>query len=234
MPIASQADLAAHFIGQAVSSDFLQQQHHRAASCRHISTTMGAENSKPSSDVKQHVFSPKEADQFARSEHPVKFSNELVDSLQKNTFTDSTRSRQQELQYQERLTAELEKLREQEAQNFTKYSETLSGESDESSQPSLVEKLSDATSSKATLAEKQRQKEMSRNSVTEEVEQLRQKLANRKKLEQVDAEVSKAKEAVVACLRTHDRRPLDCWKEIETFKKEVGRLEKDFVEKTIR
>jgi altered-inheritance-of-mitochondria protein 13 len=75
---------------------------------------------------------------------------------------------------------------------------------------------------------------MSRNSVTEEVEQLRQKLANRKKLEQVDAEVSKAKEAVVACLRTHDRRPLDCWKEIETFKKEVGRLEKDFVEKTIR
>ncbi|KAH5762538.1 hypothetical protein HBI17_051260 [Parastagonospora nodorum] len=186
---------------------------------------MGAENSKPSSEVKQHVFSP---------EHPVKFSNELVDSLHKNTFTDSTRSRQQELQYQERLTAELEKLREQEAQNFTKYSETLSGESDESSQPSLVEKLSDATSSKATLAEKQRQKEMSRNSITEEVEQLRQKLANRKKLEQVDAEVSKAKEAVVACLRTHDRRPLDCWKEIETFKKEVGRLEKDFVEKTIR
>jgi altered-inheritance-of-mitochondria protein 13 len=75
---------------------------------------------------------------------------------------------------------------------------------------------------------------MSRNSVTEEVEQLRQKLANRKKLEQVDADVGKAKDAVVTCLRTHDRRPLDCWKEIETFKKEVGRLEKEFVEKTIR
>jgi altered-inheritance-of-mitochondria protein 13 len=148
--------------------------------------------------------------------------------------TDSTRSRQQELQYQERLTAELEKLREQETQNFSKFSETLSGEDEQPSEPSLVEKISDATSSKATLAEKQRQKDMSRNSVTEEVEQLRQKLANRKKLEQVDADVGKAKDAVVACLRTHDRRPLDCWKEIETFKKEVGRLEKEFVEKTIR
>lgn len=174
------------------------------------------------------------ADKFARSEHPVKFSSELVDKLQKNTFTDSTRSRQQELQYQERLTAELEKLREQESQNFSKYSETLSGEPEQSSEPSLVEKISDATSSKSTLAEKQRQKDMSRDSVTKEVEALRSKLASRKKLEQVDADVGKAKEAVVACLRTHDRRPLDCWKEIETFKKEVGRLEKEFVEKTIR
>jgi altered-inheritance-of-mitochondria protein 13 len=148
--------------------------------------------------------------------------------------TDSTRSRQQELQYQERLTAELEKLREQEAQNFAKFSETLSGEPDQPSEPGLVGKISDATSSKATLAEKQRQKDMSHNSVTKEIEALKAKLANRKKLEQVDAEVGKAKEAVVACLRTNDRRPLDCWKEIETFKKEVGRLEKEFVEKTIR
>jgi altered-inheritance-of-mitochondria protein 13 len=148
--------------------------------------------------------------------------------------TDSTRSRQQELQYQERLTAELEKLREQETQNFSKFSETLSGEPEQPSEPSLIEKISDATSSNATLAEKQRQKEMTRNTVTEEVEQLRAKLANRKKLEQVDADVGKAKDAVIACLRTNDRRPLDCWQEIETFKKEVGRLEKQFVEKTIR
>ncbi len=75
---------------------------------------------------------------------------------------------------------------------------------------------------------------MSNQSVKKEVELLRSKLEKRKKLEQVDGELSKAKEAVVACLRTNDRRPLDCWKEIETFKKEVGRLEKDFVEKTIR
>ncbi|CAO2651307.1 Nn.00g096040.m01.CDS01 [Neocucurbitaria sp. VM-36] len=186
---------------------------------------MGAENSKPSSEVQQHVFS---------ADHPVRFSNELVDKLQKNTFTDSTRSKQQELQYQERLTAELEKLREQETQSFSKFSETLSGEDDQPSEPSLVEKISDATSSKSTLAEKQRQKDMSNQSVTKEIEQLKAKLEKRKRLEQVDADLSKAKEAVVACLRTNDRRPLDCWKEVETFKKEVGRLEKEFVERTIR
>ncbi|USP81260.1 hypothetical protein yc1106_08534 [Curvularia clavata] len=221
---------------------------------------MGAENSKPSSEVKQHVFSapPTQwrpsrcsggpwptvtsgADQFAHRDHPVSFSNELVGSLQKNTFsaatdckqTDSARSRQQELQYQERLTAELEKLRDQEIQNFSKFSETLSEETQQASEPSLVEKLQDATSSSAALAEKQRQKDMSRDSVTKEIERLKAKLEQRKKLEQADADVTKAKEAVVACLRTHDRRPLDCWKEVETFKQEVGRLEKEFVHKTL-
>jgi altered-inheritance-of-mitochondria protein 13 len=186
---------------------------------------MGAENSKPSSEVKQHVFS---------SDRPVRFSNELVDSLQKNTFTDATRSKAQELAYQERLTAELEKLREQSTQDFSKHSETLSGEEPQQSEPSFTEKLYDAASSSSTLAEKQRQQDMSRTSVTKEIEQLRAKLEQRKKLEQVDADLSKAKEDVVTCLRMHDRRPLDCWKEVETFKKEVGRLEKEFVERTIR
>jgi len=37
------------------------------------------------------TLSQEGADQFARSEHPVKFSNELVDSLQKNTFVRHTR-----------------------------------------------------------------------------------------------------------------------------------------------
>ncbi|KAJ4335217.1 hypothetical protein N0V87_006256 [Didymella glomerata] len=186
---------------------------------------MGAENSKPSSEVKQHVFS---------TDHPVRFSNELVDSLQKNTFTDATRSKAQELQYQERLTAELEKLREQGSQDFSKFSETLSGEEPTQSEPSFAEKLADATSSSSTLAEKKRQQDMSRTSVTKEIEQLRTRLEQRKKLEQVDAELTKAKEDVVTCLRMHDRRPLDCWKEVETFKKEVQRLENQFIEKTIR
>jgi altered-inheritance-of-mitochondria protein 13 len=148
--------------------------------------------------------------------------------------TDSTRSRQQELQYQERLTAELEKLRQQESQNFTKYSENLSDEAPQSDEPSLVEKIQDATSSSSTLAEKARQKDMSRDSVTKEIENLKAKLEQRKKLEQADQDVTKAKESVVACLRSNDRRPLDCWKEVETFKKEVARLENDFMQKTIR
>jgi altered-inheritance-of-mitochondria protein 13 len=75
---------------------------------------------------------------------------------------------------------------------------------------------------------------MSRDSVTKEIQALKKKLEGRKKLEQVDPAVNKAKDEVVACLRIHDRRPLDCWQEIENFKKEVGRLEKGFIERTLR
>lgn len=46
-----------------------------------------------------------------------------------------------------------------------------------------------------------------------------------------DEGVEKAKEAVVACLKVNDRRPLDCWQEVENFKAEVGRLERTFVDK---
>ena len=47
---------------------------------------------------------------------------------------------------------------------------------------------------------------------------------------EVDKDVAKAKEDVTKCLRLNDRRPLDCWKEVEKFKAEVGRLEKKFVD----
>ncbi len=63
---------------------------------------------------------------------------------------------------------------------------------------------------------------------------MRRKLEGRKKLVEVDGAVEKAKEEVVSCLRTNDRRPLDCWREVEAFKREVGRLERGFVEGVIR
>lgn len=75
--------------------------------------------------------------------------------------TDSTRAKQQELAYQQRLSAELERLRAQELSNFTTITETLSSEAE--NEPSLAEKISDATSSSATLAEKARQKDMTRD-----------------------------------------------------------------------
>ena len=70
--------------------------------------------------------------------------------------------------------------------------------------------------------------------MSKEIVELKKKLEARKKLEQVDPAVEKAKEDVATCLRTNDRRPLDCWKEVETFRREVGRLEREFVEKTVR
>lgn len=140
------------------------------------------------------------------------------------------------MQYQQRLTAELEKLRDQSAANLAARYENLASEAEHKAteEPTLAEKLSDATSSSSTLAEKQRQHEMSRDVVTKEIEGLKKKLEARKRLEQADPALNKAKEDVATCLRLNDRRPLDCWKEVETFKREVGRLEKEFVEKTIR
>ena len=40
----------------------------------------------------------------------------------------------------------------------------------------------------------------------------------------VDGAVEKARQEVITCLRVNDRRPLDCWREVEDFKREVGRL----------
>ncbi len=70
--------------------------------------------------------------------------------------------------------------------------------------------------------------------MSKEIAELKRKLAQRKKVEQPDAGVTRAKEALVTCLRTNEHRPLDCWKEVENFKKEISRLEKEFVEKTVR
>lgn len=64
-----------------------------------------------------------------------------------------------------------------------------------------------------------------------EIENLKAKLKDRKMKQDVveDKEVEKVKEKMVKCLRLNDRRPLDCWEEVEAFKREVGRLEKVFL-----
>lgn len=42
-------------------------------------------------------------------------------------------------------------------------------------------------------------------------------------------ELERARESVVGCLRLNDLRPLDCWREVEGFKREVRRLEEEYV-----
>jgi MICOS complex subunit MIC19 len=34
---------------------------------------------------------------------------------------------------------------------------------------------------------------------------------------------------VISCLRINDRKPLDCWKEVEIFKREVRKMEENYV-----
>ena len=80
-------------------------------------------------------------------------------------------------------------------------------------------------------AEGDKLRDLSRASVQKEIETLKKKLQQRQLKEDVvnDKGVNKAREEVVQCLRVNDRRPLDCWKEVEAFRREVGRLEGAFL-----
>ncbi len=80
-------------------------------------------------------------------------------------------------------------------------------------------------------AEGDRRRELSREGVQGEIEALKEKLARRRVREEVvgDGGVGRAREEVVGCLRVNDRRPLDCWREVEAFRREVGRLEGAFL-----
>ncbi|EOD43179.1 hypothetical protein GTA08_BOTSDO07453 [Neofusicoccum parvum] len=191
---------------------------------------MGAGNSKPDGTA-QHVFN---------ADAPVRFSSELIDSLQNSPQSDTTRSKALELQVQTRVERELSQLHAKEQQRLRELQDAIASAADaaaaadENATPSLAEKLADSLSSADALAEKQRRRDMSRGLVEKEIEGLRRKLEERKRLEQPDKGVEEAKGKVVECLRINDRRPLDCWREVEAFKKEVGRLEKEFVERTVR
>lgn len=77
-------------------------------------------------------------------------------------------------------------------------------------------------------------RDLGRESVQNDVKELKKKLEQRKQLADLDEGVEKAKSEVVRCLRDNDRRPLDCWKEVQTFKDEVRRLEGAWVEKVVR
>ena len=70
----------------------------------------------------------------------------------------------------------------------------------------------------------------------EEIDALKENLKRSQVRDDVanDKAVEKAKADVVSCLRINDRRPLDCWQEVETFKKEVSRLEKQFLGRVLK
>jgi altered-inheritance-of-mitochondria protein 13 len=81
-------------------------------------------------------------------------------------------------------------------------------------------------------AEEERKSQSSKK-VADEIEKLKTQLAQRKVLKELPKDVEKARGDVVSCLRVNDRRPLDCWKEVEVFKLAVKRLEDDFVSRVL-
>lgn len=63
----------------------------------------------------------------------------------------------------------------------------------------------------------------------EEIDKLRKALGERKIMKELPKEVAQARDDVVRCLRVNDRQPLDCWQEVEAFKREVRKMEEKFV-----
>lgn len=83
-----------------------------------------------------------------------------------------------------------------------------------------------------TEAEKAR-KNASSQKVAEEIKKLERALGERKVLKDLPKEVEDARSEVISCLRLNDRQPLNCWKEVEIFKREVRKLEEQFVGKVL-
>ena len=172
------------------------------------------------------------------SDTPVRFSQDIINALQASPDTDSTRAKDLELHIQSRVEAELKRLnaeRDQELKDLTARISSLPDSTTESTNvPSTT--IPDQTASTGGpdhkgKAEGDRLRDLSRAKVQEDIEKLKGKLKERQLKEDImkDGDINKAKEKVVACLRLNDRRPLDCWKEVEVFKKEVGRLEGAFL-----
>lgn len=113
------------------------------------------------------------------------------------------------------MAEELKRLRAAEAAKLT---ETLTSSSSQSS--------SEQQSSSS-------ENDVSRQKVNKEVEALRAKLEERRKVRELPESMETARSEVVRCLRENDRRPLDCWKEVEAFKEEVRRLERGWVDKVV-
>lgn len=156
--------------------------------------------------------------------------------------TNSTRAKTLEVHIAQRVAAELEKIQKHESNALEALRKKIaSGEESKQSNttssktsriPNLLElgsiSPSDLISSSESTEEKARKAQTSQK-VQEEIEKLKQTLGQRKVLKDLPPELEKAREGVISCLRVNDRRPLDCYKEVEAFKREVRKLEDSFI-----
>ncbi|OTB04717.1 hypothetical protein M426DRAFT_320580 [Hypoxylon sp. CI-4A] len=165
---------------------------------------MGSSSSKPEAS---HVW---------KASSPVGISHDVVETLQSSSETDTTRAQTLELAIQSRVASELRKLESQETSAL------------KAAQDKIADLVPDSDKDDGS-----KQNSSSRQAVSKEVEALRARLDRRKQLRPIPDSVDQARGDVVKCLIENDRRPLDCWREVEAFKEEVRRLEKGWVDKVV-
>ncbi|AEO65057.1 uncharacterized protein THITE_133460 [Thermothielavioides terrestris NRRL 8126] len=142
-------------------------------------------------------------------------SQNLVETLEASNETDVSRLQSVELEIQARVAAELKRLRAQEAEALREALQKVSAQQEEGGE------------------QRQQPGGPGRQEVSKAIDGLRAKLEERVKERPLPDSVERARSEVVRCLRENDRRPLDCWREVEAFKEEVRRLEKGWVDKVV-
>ncbi|KAI1651006.1 DUF1690-domain-containing protein [Daldinia loculata] len=167
---------------------------------------MGSSSSKPEASQSSYVW---------KASSPIGISHDVVETLQSSSETDTTRAQTLELAVQARVAEELKKLEAQETAALK----------------AMQDKIAELADSSG--AGEDDDKQLSRQAVSKEVEALRARLEKRKQLRPLPDTVEQARGNVVRCLLENDRRPLDCWREVEAFKEEVRRLEKEWVDKVV-
>ena len=151
------------------------------------------------------------------------------------TQTDSTRAKTLELHIAERVAAELEKIQKRETETLDAVRAKLATDDPDPDTPSIASTIHDAVSDalpdnlSPSAAQATQRHAQSSQKVQAEIAKLKQTLSERKVVKDLPPEVEKARNAVVSCLRANDRRPLDCWREVEMFKSEVKKMEDKFV-----
>lgn len=178
-------------------------------------------------DSTKHVFT---------ASTPINFSSELIESLQSSSETNSTRAKSLDLHIAQRVHEELAKLQADQSSAVEATKQQILREAEQlkeggSDDGGLKGKLPEALGGKS--AEERKTKEQTSEKVLDEIERLKRELGQRKVLKDLPKELETARQGVIACLRVNDRRPLDCWREVEAFKREVRRLEGDFVSKVL-
>ncbi|OAA76915.1 DUF1690 domain-containing protein [Akanthomyces lecanii RCEF 1005] len=141
----------------------------------------------------------------------------VLDSLQSSPETDASRAKLVEQQIHARVAEELKKLQKREAEALA----------------AAHEKIASASKSGSSDSKKDGDNDTTRFTVGKEVDALRKKLEERKQIRALPEDVEKSRNKVIKCLRTNDRRPLDCWQEVDDFKAEVKKLEKSWVDKVV-
>ncbi|KAL9610926.1 MAG: hypothetical protein Q9167_004404 [Letrouitia subvulpina] len=180
---------------------------------------MGQNSSKSSSSSSEHIFT-------RSAEY------DMADSCFQ---TDSSRAKDLELHIQRRVQSELSRLESETSKRFSELKESISApdSTSDSFQPGAPTPDQPSANGDPDKKASTKSKDLSSQSVEKEIDLLKEKLKRRRVKDDVvkDKGVEKAKGELVECLRLKDRRPLDCWKQVDAFKEEVGRLERGFLGK---